>query len=622
MKPSSSGGSIVNNDSNYDDIVIGAGILGQAFAYHLARRGRQVAVIERNARAEGASLRNLGMIWPIGQPEGELYSLALRSRQHWLTLAEKAGFWHAACGSLHVAYAPDEMRILEEYATHEQRATRGLELLHADQAAERCPWLKKEGLHVALWSPHEMCVDPRQVLTELPLWLTHELNVTFRFGTTALKIDENGVHTTAGRMQASTIWVCTGDDFNTLYPDLYAESGLFRCRVQMLRTQPQPSRMGPLIAAGLSLLQQNSFCECPTLPELRERYERELPQHLQAGIHVVAAQAGTGELTIGESHEYGENLDSPFLNGEIEELMLDYLQRYLHLPQTRIAQRWVSTYARHSYEPWLVKCPSEKVTLVNGLGSADMTLALGLADKLVRDKLFVSHKIELVVFDIAGTTVNDNNGVAACLRDALFDFGMQVNLTQINQVMGWPKPAAIRYLVENSLDHAARLSSQINMIHANFVTRMKRFYMHDPRVSAMPGAADVFLALRSAGIKVALNTSFSRDITTTILHRLGWKVGELIDAVISSDEVPRALPAPDMIHALMKKLGIASAKQVAKVGDTPIDIEEGLAAGCGMVIGVTSGMHKCEDLQRLKPQHVVASIREVPPLMPTDAEEP
>ena len=99
----------------YDDAVIGAGIIGLAHAYHLASRGRRVVVFERHRQAQGASVRNFGMLWPIGQPAGPLRDLALRSREIWLDVLARSGIWYERSGSLHLAYRDDEADVLREF---------------------------------------------------------------------------------------------------------------------------------------------------------------------------------------------------------------------------------------------------------------------------------------------------------------------------------------------------------------------------------------------------------------------------------------------------------------------------------------------------------------------------
>jgi phosphonatase-like hydrolase len=241
---------------------------------------------------------------------------------------------------------------------------------------------------------------------------------------------------------------------------------------------------------------------------------------------------------------------------------------------------------------------------------------LGLAEQGIHNKLFDAERIDLIVFNMEGTAVVDSNGAAFCLRDTFFDFGMQLQIPQINQVAGWPKPAAIRHLVDTSPQHAERLRDQIALIHANFVTRMKRYYMHDPRVQMAPGAADLFRSLRAAGMKVGLNSGFNRELTQTILHRFGWKAGDVYDVVISSDEVSRGRPFPDMVHELMKRTGVAKARNVAKIGDSPADIEEGINAGCGLVVGIASGHYKPDDLRHYRPHQVLDKLKDLPQVLP------
>src|SRR5690349_6962939 len=100
----------------FDDAVVGAGVIGLAHAFHLARAGRRVVVFERSARACGASIRNFGMLWPIGQPAGSPHKLATRSREIWLEVLTASGLWHDRCGSLHLAYQDDEAQVLREFA--------------------------------------------------------------------------------------------------------------------------------------------------------------------------------------------------------------------------------------------------------------------------------------------------------------------------------------------------------------------------------------------------------------------------------------------------------------------------------------------------------------------------
>lgn len=222
--------------------------------------------------------------------------------------------------------------------------------------------------------------------------------------------------------------------------------------------------------------------------------------------------------------------------------------------------------------------------------------------------------IELVVFDMAGTTVRDDAAVQNAFRDALAAVGVEVKPGEAQQVMGLPKPEAIRKLITKS-SRADALLPRLESIHADFVTRMRRYYETSPRVGEVAGAGETFAALRQAGIRIALNTGFSRDIVDVLLRRLGWTEGGTVDAVVTSDEVPRGRPHPDMIRLLMSRLGIRDAARVAKVGDTPVDLQEGTEAGCGLVVGVSTGAHTHEQLAAYPHTHLIGSVAEVPHLL-------
>jgi phosphonatase-like hydrolase len=221
--------------------------------------------------------------------------------------------------------------------------------------------------------------------------------------------------------------------------------------------------------------------------------------------------------------------------------------------------------------------------------------------------------IELVVFDMAGTTVFDGDAVNASFRAALAASNVEADSATVNTVMGLHKPEAIRILLGNQ--GRSFTEDEVETIHDDFERRMLAYYATDPAVREVPGALAAFVALKQAGIKVALNTGFGRSIVDVILKRLGWQSSEAIDATVTSDEVPHGRPHPDMIKALMAQLGVRDPRRVAKVGDTKADLEEGTNAGCGHVIGVATGSLTHEQLRSYPHTHLLKSVAEIPALL-------
>jgi glycine/D-amino acid oxidase-like deaminating enzyme len=155
-----------------------------------------------------------------------------------------------------------------------------------------------------------------------------------------------------------------------------------------MRSRPigSPWKLGPMLAAGLTLRHYKSFECCPTLPALIARIARESPWYDRYGIHVMVAQNAGGELILGDSHEYGALVD-PFDKTEIDDLILGYLETFLNAPSLRIAARWHGVYAKYPEQHALVLAPAPGVTVVTGTGGAGMTLSFGLAEQVVRQAL-------------------------------------------------------------------------------------------------------------------------------------------------------------------------------------------------------------------------------------------
>jgi FAD dependent oxidoreductase TIGR03364 len=365
-----------------DLAVVGAGIIGLAHAYLAARAGKSVAIFERHPKAMGASVRNFGMIWPIGQPSGRLHQLALRSRELWLDMLEDFRLPSRRDGSLHVAYRGDEASVIQEFVARAPVLGYECEWLDRKSALTASPALRSDNLLGALWSDTEFTVDPQQILATLPQLLEEHYGVQIHFGTPVYSSSDSVIKTANGLWAADKTIICNGDDFETLYPELFAGSGVTRCKLQMLRTNPQPPgwQLGPALAAGLTLRFYPAFEVCESLPALRKRIAEEMPDYDHWAIHALVSQTANGAITLGDSHEYGLEVD-PFNRQEIDELILSYTSHFLHIPDFRIAQRWHGVYAKHPTQAYIDLQPEANVRIVTATGGSGMTMSFGLAEQ-------------------------------------------------------------------------------------------------------------------------------------------------------------------------------------------------------------------------------------------------
>jgi FAD dependent oxidoreductase TIGR03364 len=369
-----------------DVAIVGAGILGLAHACAAARAGKSVVVFDRSPRAEGASVRNFGMIWPVGQPAGEMLHIAMRSRELWLETLRAAKLPSRETGSLHLVYRDDEARVAQEFA--ELGPTLGYECswLSPGEVNQKTQAVKPQGLLGGLWSSTELTVDPRLILATMPRFLEERFGVRFQFETLVKEITLPRVETTAGVWNAERIIVCSGDEFQALYADHYAASGLTRCKLQMMRTAPQPGewQLGPSLAAGLTLRFYPAFRVCSQLPALERRIAEETPEYDRWGIHALVSQTADGALTLGDSHEYGLLID-PFNKQVIDDLILQYTRGFLRAPEMTIVERWHGVYAKHPDKPLVILSPAENVRIVASPGGSGMTLSFGVAERSMQE---------------------------------------------------------------------------------------------------------------------------------------------------------------------------------------------------------------------------------------------
>ena len=244
-----------------------------------------------------------------------------------------------------------------------------------------------DGLLGGIWSSTEMTVDPRQILARLPAFLTEKYGVEFRFGTAVRSIQLPVIEAGSKSWHADQVIVCGGDDFETLYPELFAASGIDRCKLQMMRTAPQKDgwQLGPSLAAGLTLRFYPAFKSASaTLPKYKERVARELAAYDRWAIHTLVSQTADGALTLGDSHEYGLAVDV-FNKTEIDELVMRNVRRFLLAPDLRSPSDGTACTAKHPDKSYVAIDAAPEVRIVTAVGGSGMTLSFGLAEQMTRE---------------------------------------------------------------------------------------------------------------------------------------------------------------------------------------------------------------------------------------------
>ena len=220
----------------------------------------------------------------------------------------------------------------------------------------------------------------------------------------------------------------------------------------------------------------------------------------------------------------------------------------------------------------------------------------------------MAERIELVVCDMAGTTVRDAGQVPEAFTAALAAHGIPVTPQAINSLRGASKRLAILNLVPEGADRAGRAER----VYATFVEQLARVFKGT--VEPVAGAREMIDTLRQRGVRVALNTGFDRETTNLLLDALHWREG-VVDAVVCGDEVREGRPAPYMLFHCMEASGVVNVRRVANVGDTVLDLQTGHNAGVALNIGVLSGAHKRDQLQQHPHTHLIDSVAELPELL-------
>lgn len=363
---------------SFDLIVVGAGVIGLAHAHVAAQRGLRVAVVERDHRCVGASIRNFGFVTVTGQRAGDTWQRACRSRDVWRSIApaagisiEHRGLWllarHAA--SLPVLEAFMETEMGEECSLHAAR-----------DAAAWAPYLKTDGAVAALYSPHELRIESRTAITLLTHWLQEVAGVTFLFGEEVLEVAPPVVRTARRRLHAERVVVCPGTELNGVAQQWLQEHPLRLTRLQMLRVRPEPGfRLDAAVMGDLSLVRYHGYADLAPAAALHEHLLAEEGASLGHGIHLIAVQSGDGTLVVGDSH-HDDASPEPFASEAVDRLILSHLCATLQLEQCEVVERWTGLYPTGGTTDCLIVAPDTATRVVVVTSGSGASTAFGIAE--------------------------------------------------------------------------------------------------------------------------------------------------------------------------------------------------------------------------------------------------
>ena len=369
------------NEHSFDCIIIGGGIVGLGHALAARRQGLRTALIERDSRAIGASIRNFGFVTITGQPEGATWRRALRSRTIWADMVERAGIAVHHRGLVMCARRPEAMTVLEEFAAGPMGD--GCRLLTAAEASGLGPALRQD-LVGALRSPQELRVESREAVGQVAAQLEHE-GVTFFYRVAAHSVHAGRVETSIGTFYAPNIVVCPGTDLATLFPDVIARRDTTLCKLHMMRVANPGWRLPGAVMSDLGLVRYLGYAGCASLPALRTRLEREQAQALADGVHLIVVQGEDGSLVVGDSHHYSDAPD-PFQPEAVDRVILDELSAVLNLPNPQVTERWIGVYPSGP-DVCFTEAPLPGVRLVLVTSGTGASTAFAIAEETLADLL-------------------------------------------------------------------------------------------------------------------------------------------------------------------------------------------------------------------------------------------
>ena len=373
-------------ENKYDLIVVGGGVLGTFHAYHAVNKGLKVALLEKDAKPQGATVRNFGQVVPSGMDsKWQLYGReSLNIYKH---IQSKFDISVRQEGSIYIASNEEETQLLLELNAINLANSYTSKLLTKEECLEMYPGLRADYVKMGLFFPEEVMVEPRLMIGKLQAYL-EEVGVDVFMNKTVVECNALTnwvqVHTTDNSsLSAAKVIICNGSDFKTLYPSLFAESDLIVSKLQMMQTKHQPNyKLPSSILTGLSIRRYEAFSECPSYASIKAKENSEAFEK-KWGVHILFKQATDGSVIIGDSHEYAPAARMDHLgmdlNMDIDNFILKEAKKIFDLPTYQIQNRWYGLYSQCKEEDIYQHTLDRNIHIVTGIGGKGMTGSAGFA---------------------------------------------------------------------------------------------------------------------------------------------------------------------------------------------------------------------------------------------------
>ena len=375
----------------FDCIIVGAGALGSFHAYHALKRGLRVLLLEKDERPMEATVRNFGQAVPSGMSSGKWQQLGRRSLEIYKDIQSKFDISVRQNGTVYLASNRVEQTLIEELAAINEKQGYASQLLDKEACLEKYPGLRASYCVGGLFFPDEVTIEPDRLIYAVLAYLKEQPGLVYKpqqlVRSVVSKGNYNEVESADGNVyRGAKVIICSGRDFQALYPSVFYNSDIEVSKLQMMRTTPMEGYVLPgSVLGGLSIRRYESFHECPSYKKLDagaidERFRK-------WGVHVLFKQAVDGSMIIGDSHEYADARVAGELGFDnrpvINDIILEEAQRMFNMPHWNIAKQWNGYYAQRKGHDIFNEEVEPNTWIVTAIGGKGMTGSAGYAEKNV-----------------------------------------------------------------------------------------------------------------------------------------------------------------------------------------------------------------------------------------------